>query len=130
MASPCLLSTHGGDGGRPLAISAANTRRRRRCSTLLADDLADHPATGVAGDAAEHRQCSLVALFKDTTLVFIVGIFDLRTVEVARGDQKWASPITSLTGYAFAAMFYFACCYAMSRYAQRVEAPAGAPLGV
>ena len=64
-----------------------------------------------------------IALFKDTTLVFIVGIFDfLRTVEVARGDQKWASPVTSLTGYAFAAMFYFACCYAMSRYAQRVEA--------
>ena len=64
-----------------------------------------------------------IALFKDTTLVFIVGIFDfLRTVEVARGDQKWASPITSLTGYAFAALFYFACCYAMSRYAQRVEA--------
>ena len=64
-----------------------------------------------------------IALFKDTTLVFIVGIFDfLRTVEVARGDQKWASPVTSLTGYAFAAMFYFVCCYAMSRYAKRVEA--------
>ena len=64
-----------------------------------------------------------IALFKDTTLVFIVGIFDfLRTVEVARGDQKWASPVTSLTGYAFAAMFYFICCFAMSRYAQRVEA--------
>jgi general L-amino acid transport system permease protein len=64
-----------------------------------------------------------IALFKDTTLVFIVGIFDfLRTVEVARGDPKWASPVTSLTGYVFAALFYFVCCYAMSRYAQRVEA--------
>jgi len=64
-----------------------------------------------------------IALFKDTTLVFIVGIFDfLRTVEVARGDQKWASPVASLTGYVFAALFYFVCCYAMSRYAQRVEA--------
>jgi len=64
-----------------------------------------------------------IALFKDTTLVFIVGIFDfLRTVEVARGDQKWASPVTSLTGYAFAALFYFVCCFAMSRYARRVEA--------
>ena len=64
-----------------------------------------------------------IALFKDTTLVFIVGIFDfLRTVEVARGDQKWASPVTGLTGYAFTALFYFVCCFAMSRYAQRVEA--------
>jgi general L-amino acid transport system permease protein len=66
---------------------------------------------------------TFIGLFKDTTLVFIVGIFDfLRTVEVARGDQKWASPVTSLTGYVFAALFYFVCCYAMSRYAQRVEA--------
>jgi general L-amino acid transport system permease protein len=66
---------------------------------------------------------TFIGLFKDTTLVFVVGIFDfLRTVEVARGDQKWASPVTSLTGYVFAAMVYFACCYAMSRYAQRVEA--------
>jgi general L-amino acid transport system permease protein len=64
-----------------------------------------------------------IALFKDTTLVFIVGIFDfLRTVEVARGDQKWASPVTGLTGYAIAALFYFVCCFAMSRYAKRVEA--------
>jgi general L-amino acid transport system permease protein len=65
---------------------------------------------------------TFVALFKDTSLVFVVGIFDfLRTVEAARGDPNWASPIVSLTGYVFAAMFYFVCCYGMSRYAQRVE---------
>jgi general L-amino acid transport system permease protein len=63
-----------------------------------------------------------IALFKDTTLVFVVGIFDfLRTVEAARGDPRWASPIVSLTGYVFAALFYFVCCFAMSRYAKRVE---------
>jgi len=66
---------------------------------------------------------TFIGLFKDTTLVFIVGIFDfLRTVEAARGDPRWASPEVSVTGYAFAALFYFACCYGMSRYAQRVEA--------
>jgi general L-amino acid transport system permease protein len=65
---------------------------------------------------------TFVALFKDTSLVFIVGIFDfLRTVEAARGDPQWASPVTSMTGYAFAALFYFICCYSMSRYARRVE---------
>jgi general L-amino acid transport system permease protein len=65
---------------------------------------------------------TFVALFKDTTLVFVVGIFDfLRTIEAARGDPNWASPITSLTGYVFAALFYFVFCYGMSRYAQRVE---------
>jgi general L-amino acid transport system permease protein len=66
---------------------------------------------------------TFIGLFKDTSLVFVVGIFDfLRTVEAARGDPNWASPITGLTGYAFAALFYFVCCYGMSRYARRVEA--------
>jgi len=64
-----------------------------------------------------------VALFKDTTLVFIVGIFDLlRTIEVARIDPKWATPVTSTTGYAVAAIFYLVFCYGMSRYARAVEA--------
>jgi general L-amino acid transport system permease protein len=65
---------------------------------------------------------TFIGLFKDTTLVFAVGIFDLlRTIEAARGDPKWAAPNTSVTGYAFAALFYFAFCYGMSRYARRVE---------
>ncbi|MGE3988936.1 amino acid ABC transporter permease [Pseudorhodoplanes sp.] len=65
---------------------------------------------------------SNIALFKDTTLVFIVGIFDfLRTIEAARIDPKWATPVTSTTGYAFAAIFYFVCCWMMSRYARGVE---------
>ena len=64
-----------------------------------------------------------IGLFKDTTLVFIVGIFDfLRTIESARIDPQWATPVTSTTGYAFAAIFYFVFCYAMSRYARFVEA--------
>ena len=64
-----------------------------------------------------------IGLFKDTTLIFVVGIFDfLRTVEAARVDPNWATPVTSTTGYAFAAIFYFICCYALSRYARFVEA--------
>jgi general L-amino acid transport system permease protein len=63
-----------------------------------------------------------IALFKDTTLVFVVGIFDfLRTIEAARGDPKWATPVTAATGYAFAALFYFVFCYGMARYARGVE---------
>ena len=68
---------------------------------------------------------SYIALFKDTTLVFFVGIFDfLKTIEVARADPKWATPVTSATGYVFAALVYFVCCYAMSRYASRIESEA------
>ncbi len=65
---------------------------------------------------------TFIGLFKDTSLVFIVGIFDfLRTIEAARVDPNWATPNTSVTGYAFAAAFYFVCCYGMSRYARNVE---------
>ena len=64
-----------------------------------------------------------IGLFKDTTLVFIVGIFDLlRTIEVARIDPKWATPVTSTTGYVVAAIFYVVFCYGMSRYARAMEA--------
>ena len=63
-----------------------------------------------------------IGLFKDTTLVFIVGIFDfLKTIEAARVDPKWATPGTSTTGYVFAAMFYLIFCYGMSRYARMIE---------
>jgi general L-amino acid transport system permease protein len=66
---------------------------------------------------------SYIALFKDTTLVFFVGIFDfLKTIEAAGADPQWATPVTSATGYIFAAMVYFVCCYAMSGYARRIEA--------
>jgi general L-amino acid transport system permease protein len=65
---------------------------------------------------------STIALFKDTTLVFIVGIFDfLKTIEAARVDPNWATPVTSTTGYAFAAIFYLIFCYGLSRYARSVE---------
>jgi general L-amino acid transport system permease protein len=64
-----------------------------------------------------------IGLFKDTTLVSIVGMFDLlRTIESARIDPKWATPVTSATGYAVAAIFYFVFCYGMSRYARYTEA--------
>ena len=65
---------------------------------------------------------TFIGLFKDTTLVAIVGIFDfLRTVDTARLDPEWAGPTISTTGYLFAAMFYFVFCFGMSRYSLFVE---------
>jgi general L-amino acid transport system permease protein len=56
-------------------------------------------------------------------IVTIVGIFDLlHTIEVARIDPKWATPVTSTTGYVFGAAFYLVFCYSMSRYARATEA--------
>jgi general L-amino acid transport system permease protein len=65
---------------------------------------------------------SFIALFKDTTLVAIVGIFDfLRAVDTARLDPEWAGPTITATGYIFAALFYFVFCFGMSRYSLAVE---------
>jgi general L-amino acid transport system permease protein len=63
-----------------------------------------------------------IALFKDTTLVLIVAIFDLLgQLRAAFSDPNWATPVTLYTGFAFAGMIYFAFCFAMSRYALFVE---------
>ncbi|PPQ37346.1 amino acid ABC transporter membrane protein 2, PAAT family [Rhodoblastus acidophilus] len=65
---------------------------------------------------------NFVALFKDTTLVAIVGLFDfLHAIEIARLDPVWAGPQIALTGYIFAAAFYLGFCLAMSAYARRLE---------
>lgn len=65
---------------------------------------------------------TFIGLFKDTTLVAIVGIFDLiRTIEASRVDPEWAAPTISITGYAFAGLFYFLCCWGMSWYSVTVE---------
>ena len=64
-----------------------------------------------------------IGLFKDTTLVAAVGIFDfLHSVDLAIDDPKWAGAGVPATGYAFAALVYFAFCFGMSRYAAGLEA--------
>lgn len=65
---------------------------------------------------------SFIALFKDTTLVAIAGVFDfLKAIETQRDDPAWAGPTISATGYLFAAAFYFAFCFGMSRYSMMME---------
>jgi general L-amino acid transport system permease protein len=65
---------------------------------------------------------SFISLFKDTTLVLIVAIFDLLgQLRAAFSDPNWATPTTLFTGFAFAGMIYFVFCFAMSRYALFVE---------
>ncbi|HEY1364766.1 MAG TPA: amino acid ABC transporter permease [Xanthobacteraceae bacterium] len=65
---------------------------------------------------------SFIALFKDTTLVMIVAIFDLLgQLRAAFADPAWATPSTLFTGFAFAGMIYFLGSFGMSRYAQFME---------
>ena len=65
---------------------------------------------------------SFIALFKDTTLVLIVAIFDLLgQVRAAFADPNWATPVTLFTGFAFAGIIYFLVSFGMSRYALAME---------
>jgi len=65
---------------------------------------------------------NFIGLFKDTTLVAVVGIFDfLETIDSQIKDPVWTGPYISTTGYAFAAMFYFLFCFGMSRYSLYME---------
>jgi general L-amino acid transport system permease protein len=65
---------------------------------------------------------NFISLFKDTSLVSIVGIFDLlNTVQAATSDVNWGSPTQAVTGYVFAAFMFWIFCFAMSRYSQHME---------
>ena len=65
---------------------------------------------------------TFIGLFKDTTLVLIVSIFDLLgQLRAAFSDPNWATPTTVATGFAFAGAIYFCFCFGMSRYALWME---------
>lgn len=63
---------------------------------------------------------SFISLFKDTTLVYIVGMFDfLGRIQAANHDTNWLG--TTVEGYAFAALVYWIFCFGMSRYSMALE---------
>jgi general L-amino acid transport system permease protein len=65
---------------------------------------------------------TFIGLFKDTTLVLIIGLFDLLgIIQLNFTDSKWSTPGTSHTGYAFAAMVFWMFCFSMSRYSIFME---------
>ncbi len=65
---------------------------------------------------------SFISLFKDTSLVLIIGLFDLLgIVQLNFSDSNWASPKTPATGYIFAAFVFWLFCFGMSRYSQYTE---------
>ena len=63
---------------------------------------------------------NVVDLFKDTTLVTIVGLFDLLgAVSQALKDPAWLG--FAKEGYVFSALVFFVCCFGMSSYGRRFE---------
>lgn len=63
---------------------------------------------------------SFISAFKDTSLVLIVGLYDLlNTAKTALVDPTWRAYYRE--AYIFVAVIYFAFCYTMSRYSQWIE---------
>jgi general L-amino acid transport system permease protein len=63
---------------------------------------------------------TFIALFKDTTLVLIIGLFDLLgIVQQAFADPDWLG--YSVEGYLFAGLVFWIFCFGMSRYSQALE---------
>ena len=65
---------------------------------------------------------TFIGLFKDTTLVLIVGMFDLLgQIQSSFSDPNWSTPTQGHTGYLFAAIVFFVFCFGMSRYSIFME---------
>jgi general L-amino acid transport system permease protein len=66
---------------------------------------------------------SFIALFKDTSLVLIIGLFDLLGIvqQSVAADAKWFSEQTAATGYFFAGLIFWIFCFGMSRYSAFIE---------
>jgi general L-amino acid transport system permease protein len=63
---------------------------------------------------------TVIDLFKDTTLISIIGLFDLLgSVSQALRDPSWQG--LAKEGFTFAATIFFGCCFAISLYSRGLE---------
>jgi len=64
---------------------------------------------------------TFIGMFKDTSLVLIIGIFDLlNSAKTATNEPAWRG--FGLEAYVFVGVIYFLFCFAMSKYSQDLEA--------
>ena len=65
---------------------------------------------------------TFIGLFKDTTLVSIIGIFEVMGIfRAASQDANWGSHVQHSTSYLVAAIVFFVFCFGMSRYSIYIE---------
>ncbi|WP_407153938.1 amino acid ABC transporter permease [Bradyrhizobium sp. STM 3557] len=100
--------------GQGEAASALGLSWSKTTALVVMPQALRHVIPGLVG--------SFISLFKDTSLVSIVALFDLLgSLKASFADPVWATPTTAFTGFAFTGMIYFAFCFGMSRYALFVE---------
>jgi general L-amino acid transport system permease protein len=62
----------------------------------------------------------LISAFKDTSLVVIIGLFDLlKTTQVTLANPEWTG--FSTEAYLFISLLYFLGCFSMSNFSRRLE---------
>lgn len=62
----------------------------------------------------------LISAFKDTSLVVIIGLYDLlKTTQTTLSEPRWMG--FSAEAYLFIAIIYFLCCFFMSNYSRQLE---------
>ncbi|WP_062014434.1 amino acid ABC transporter permease [Aureimonas sp. AU4] len=65
---------------------------------------------------------TFIGLFKDTSLVYIIGLADLLgTIRRGFNDPVWITPSTPATGLVFGAFAFWLFCFSMSRYSIYIE---------
>ena len=65
---------------------------------------------------------TFIGLFKDTSLVYIISIFELLyTVRNSFSDPTWAASTVPTSGLVFAAVVFWIFCFGMSRYSKFTE---------
>jgi general L-amino acid transport system permease protein len=64
---------------------------------------------------------TFIGMFKDTSLVLIIGLFDLlNTAKTSIVEPQWVG--FGVEAYIFVSLIYFIFCFAMSKYSQGIEA--------
>lgn len=65
---------------------------------------------------------TFIGLFKDTSLVYIVNMFDLLgAIRRNFSDANWITPQTPMSGLIFAGFVFWIFCFGMSRYSIYME---------
>ena len=63
---------------------------------------------------------TFIGLFKDTTLVAIIGLLDpVGLITAIRANAAWNGMVWEL--YGFVGVLFFVCCFGMSKYSQYLE---------
>ncbi len=96
------------------AADALGLNYRQKMSMIVLPQALKLVIPGIVG--------SFIGLFKDTSLVLIIGLFDLLgVVQKNMSDAKWYAPSTVMTGYLFAGFMFWLFCFGMSRYSISIE---------